>query len=53
MKSLSIEDLKKYKLSKKALISIMAKEGKLDTSGDEDCYPTADRPKKKSNEDCL
>ncbi|WP_299676359.1 hypothetical protein [uncultured Tenacibaculum sp.] len=53
MKLLSIEDLKKYELSRKALISIMAKEGKLDTSGDEDCYPTVDKPRKKKNEECM
>lgn len=49
MKLLSIEDLKKYELNNVEQMSVMAKgtehqlKGKLDTDGEEDCYPSAEK----------
>ncbi|WP_157811852.1 hypothetical protein [Tenacibaculum sp. SZ-18] len=48
-----MEDLKRFELSKKSQHKIYAMGGKLDggvnTDGDEDCFPTQNKPPKKRN----
>jgi hypothetical protein len=57
MKRTFIEDLKSFELAKEEQVKIYAKGGKLDggvnTDGDEDCFPLADKPKDKKDTKCI
>ena len=57
MKRTFIEDLKSFEIAKGEQVKIFAKGGKLDggvnTDGDEDCFPLADKPKEKKDTVCI